>query len=305
MKHLNLLHVFVAGASIPPALGFSAAPSLQSLLATHKSEIASLKDAASKISNDDAVAPSDDVFYLRYVVSDAYADADERIAALESNMRWRAGEGKDIVTSARGAVLSATEGGGKWDNGPVQEAAPHSGVINEYLTSVQCITTSVPSTGDLVYCVRAGKIDDNALMSAVSVDDMVEFFLFAKEVNSAVADMRSLETDKLVMLVTINDLQGVKLVGGSTDLRKSLSAASKKATELYPSLNGRTLMLNLPALLGALVKVFTPLFPEAVRKRLRFESGPLKGVADMKEIALEGPGRDEFVEQVERLAYGD
>ena len=34
-------------------------------------------------------------------------------------------------------------------------------------------------------------------------------------------------------------------------------------------------MLNLPRLLGALVKLFTPLFPESVRAKLRFERFPL------------------------------
>ena len=31
------------------------------------------------------------------------------------------------------------------------------------------------------------------------------------------------------------------------------------------------MLLNLPRLLGALVKLFTPLFPESVRAKLRFE----------------------------------
>lgn len=59
-------------------------------------------------------------------------------------------------------------------------------------------------------------------------------------------------------------------MGGSRDQRKSLSAASKKANKLYPAFNGRTLMLmlNPPVLLGVLAKLFTPLFPEAVKKRL-------------------------------------
>ena len=117
---------------------------------------------------------------------------------------------------------------------------------------------------------------------------MVDFFIYCKEVNSAVADLRSLKADVLVKLITCNDLAGVKLVGGSPDLRKSLSAASKKANELYPTFNGRTLMLNPPVLLGVLAKLFTPLFPEAVRNRLRFESGPLKDVGDLREISIGG-----------------
>jgi len=294
--------------SVPSTLAFSStavssSPSLQSLLATHRDGISRLKEIARSMSDDEAVAPADDVFYLRYVLSD-YGDEDEREAALRSSVGWRKGEGNAIVTSARRAVAAATAGG-RWDNGPVRSAAPHSELISEYLQSRQCITTSLPSTKDLVYCIRAGKIDDVGLMSAVTVDQMIDFFLYSREVNSAAADMRSLQTDSLIKLVTCNDLAGVKLIGGSSDFRNSLSSASKKAAALYPSLNGRTLMLNPPTLLGALVKVFTPLFPKSVRDKLRFVSGPLRDVEDLREIVEGGSGRDEFVDQVQALAYGD
>jgi hypothetical protein len=93
------------------------------------------------------------------------------------------------------------------------------------------ITTTLPSTGDPVYCIRAGRIDDVGLMSDTTIEQMVDFFIYCKEVNSAVADLRSIKADVLVKLIT--------LVGGSRDLRKSLSAASKKANELYPTFNGR------------------------------------------------------------------
>lgn len=304
MNLYRLLHLAATAASIPSTAAFSAAtPSLQSLLATNQAGVDSLKEIARSISDDEAVAPADDVFYLRYVLND-YADDDERAAALKSTLEWRAGEGNAIVAGAREAIRAATADG-KWDNGPVMSAAPHSAKVAEFLSSPQCITTTLPSTKDLFYCVRAGKIDDNGLMSAVTIDEMVEFFLYCKEVNAAVADMRSVETDSLIMIITGNDLQGVPLVGGSADFRKALSASSKLATKYYPTLNGRTLMLNLPKLLGALVKLFTPLFPKEVRKRLRFESGPLKDVEDLMEISEGGKGRDEFVTQVTALAYGD
>ena len=300
-----LLVVAVLGTSIQSTIGFSAAaPSLQSLLSKHKTHIETLQDIAFKISDDEAVAPKDDIFYLRYILKDSYKDDVERVAALKSSLQWRGNEGHAIVSSARKAVKLAMEGG-KWNNDPVQNAAPYSKLIHDYLTPIQCITTNLPSTKDLVYCIRAGKIDDNGLMSTVTIDQMVDFFLYCKEVSSTVADIRSLETNSMIKLITCNDLAGVKLVGGSPDLRKSLSAASKKANELYPSLNGRTLMLNPPTLLKMLVALFNPLFPEAVRQRIRFVSGPLKDVEDLREIVEGGKGRDEFVNQIDALAYGD
>lgn len=299
---------FLGVVSIIPSTttAFSApTASLRSLLATHEKDIASLREIASGISDDEAVAPPNDVFYLRYVLNDKYDDDEQRIAALKSNLQWRMNDGNSIVTGARESIRSATEGGGGWNNEPVRNAAPHAELINAYLSSTQVITTSLPSTNDLVYCIRAGFIDDKGLMSAVTVDQMVDFFLYCKEVNAAVADARSAEVDSLIRVVTCNDLSGVKLIGGSSDFRTALSGASKKANELYPSLNGRTLMLNLPTLARALVKLFTPLLPEAVRNRIRFESGPLKNVGDLREIAEGGVGRDEFLGQVEVLAYSD
>ena len=308
MKVLNHLPacLFVAGGiSIRSVVGLSSIvkqPSLTSLLAANRDTVASLKTFALGISTDEYVAPRNDVFYLRYALDDSKANDDERFDALRSTLTWRANEGLSIVTSARRAVNSALAGE-TWNNDPVRDSAPHSDVVRRYFTTEQCITTTLPSTGDLVYCIRAGRINDVGLMSDTTIEQMVDFFIYCKEVNSAVADLRSLKADVLVKLITCNDLAGVKLVGGSPDLRKSLSAASKKANELYPTFNGRTLMLNPPVLLGVLAKLFTPLFPEAVRNRLRFESGPLKDVGDLREISIGGEGRDDFVNQVDALAY--
>ena len=216
-------------------------PSLTSLLAANRDTVALLKTFALGLSTDEYVAPRNNVFYLRYALDDSKANDEERFDALRLSLTWRANEGLSIVTSARQAVNSAMAGK-TWNNDPVRNAAPTSDVVRWYLTTEQCITTTLPSTGDLVYCIRAGRIDDVGLMSDTTIEQMVDFFIYCKEVNSAVADLR-IKADVLVKLITCNDLAGVKLVGGSRDLRKSLSAASKKANELYPTFNGRTTCL--------------------------------------------------------------
>ena len=43
--------------------------------------------------------------------------------------------------------------------------------------------------------------------------------------------------------------------------------ASQRTASLYPGIAGPTLLVNLPALLGAIVKLFTPLFPKQARHR--------------------------------------
>lgn len=282
-------------------VGFSTpSPSVSALLQTHEDTISQLQEFVKEKYPE--AADENSMFYLRYCLKDGTSD-EEKKALLDSNMQWRTNEGKEIVELAKDAV-SAAMVSGSWDNEPVRENAPHADIVNKYITPAQCLTTTV-RTGDLCYCIRAGQIDDVALMSEVSLEQMTEFFLYCKEINSIVANMRSEATDKVVDVLTANDLNGVKLVGGDATFRKALSAASTKANELYPSLSGPTFLLNLPKLLGALVKLFTPLFPDEVRKRLKFERGPLRNVNDLVEISGLGMGnaaaREQFLDEIDML----
>jgi hypothetical protein len=290
---------------LPAAMGFSVSnPPVSKLLSEHASTIANLKAETAKIvPSVDAAPYSNDVYYLRYCLQDFESD-DVRLDVLKENLKWRVGEGKEICDAAQAAIAQATADG-SWKNDPVRNAAPSAGKINKYLTTKQTMTTST-STGDLIYCIRAGKIDDVELMGSLDfTDEMVNFFIYCKEVNAAVANQRSLESDKLVYVLVANDLSGVKLVGGDATFRAALSAASKMTNKFYPSLNGPTLLLNLPILLGALVKIFTPLFPKEVRNRLKFERGPLKDVDDMMDISYGGSSRQEFLDDIDRLVYSD
>lgn len=267
------------------------------LLQEHSSKISELQRISSQYSD----APTDSIFYLRYCLSNAKKSDQEIQSQLLSTLEWRAKEGKRICESASKAV-DAVMSSGKWDNAPVRDMAPYASIVNKYITPSQCLTTTVKS-GDLCYCIKAGKIDDVALMNELSLEQMTEFFLYCKEVNALVANKRSMETDKLLSVLTANDLSGVKLVGGDATFRKALSAASNKANQLYPNLSGTTFLLNLPTLLSALVKIFTPLFPDEVRKRLKFEQGPLRDVKELIEISPGGnvASRNLFLKQIDDL----
>ena len=275
---------------------------VSSLIREHSLAISSLKDLARTISSD---APDDDVFYLRYCLTDL--EDDDRKERLESNMRWRAGEGRTICENAKSAIAKATAAGmGTWKNDHVREAAPSASTINKYITPSNIITTTT-STGDLIYCLKPSTIDVKSLMKEISVADMTDFFLYTKEVNAAVANSRSLENDRLVCVLNANDLSGIQLIGGDTNFQKSLSLASKKANELYPVLAGPSLILNLPRLLGALVKLFLPLFPAEVRERIKFARGPLKEVVELNEVLAGGDGdarkRKDFLAELDELVY--
>jgi hypothetical protein len=98
-------------------------------------------------------------------------------------------------------------------------------------------------------------------------------------------------------------LKGVKLIGGSATFRQALSASSKKSVNMHPAMAGPTLLLNLPTLLSAIVKLFKPLFPTAVQERLKFAQGPLKDVVSLTEITPGGSGRDLFLKQLDEIVY--
>lgn len=289
---ISLLVVSVASVG-----AFGVKEPVSALLQKHVSEIARLKEETqATVGSIDSAPYNNDMFYLRYCLAEKGTDE------LKETLAWRQGAGKAICEAALSASKKATEGG-KWDNEPVRSGAPNAALINKYITPSTCLTTS-SSQGDLVYCVRAGLIDDTALMAGLrSVDQLVDFFLYCKEINSLVANDRSLEMDKVLYIITANDLKGIQLIGGDSSFRDALSAASKQANPMYPELNGPTLLLNLPRLVSALVKLFTPLFPPEVQARLKFERGPLSKVDDLLDVNYGGKGRDEFLKDLDRLCY--
>ena len=190
-------------------------------------------------------------------------------ASVRESIEWRTGEGRKICEAARDAVAEATAEGA-WTNRPVQEKAPHGSKINAFFAEGRVMNLRNKKGDGLIYAIRAGDIDDKALMSAVTVEELAEFFLYAKAINERACASLSKRTGALATVTTVNDLAGVDLLGDAS-FRNALSAASKQGDAYFPGLSGPTVLLNLPRLLGALVKLFTPLFPESVRAKLRFE----------------------------------
>ena len=292
--------------------GFVVQEPVSALLKTHADDITTLKQETLNVVGETKMGQrpyNNDVFYLRYCVGEKGVDD------LKQVLSWREGQGKTICDAAVEAVQKATssashddgasagEGKPKWDNEPVLGGAPNASKIKPFLTPTTTLTTS-SSQGDLIYCIRAGLIDDTALMSSLdSVDELVDFFLYCREVNALVANDRSVSTDQLLSIITVNDLDGVKLIGGDATFRAALSAASKQANDLYPALAGPSLILNLPRLVSALVKLFTPLFPPEVQKRLKFERGPLQDVKELVDVTYGGKDRQAFLKDIDELVY--
>ena len=247
------------------------------------------------------VVPADvemsDIALLRFAL--AFPERRDAEQALKSAIQWRQGKGKHIVDAAADAVVKATEGGG-WDNEVVRNAAPHGAIINKYITPKAVITTSTDD-GDLVYVIRASQIDDKELMDRASVEQVCDFFLYAKEVHNLVANARSESTGRMCSVIFANDISGVRR---APDRRfsKALTSSSDQYESLYPSLAGPTMILNLPFVLQAFVGLLKPLFPKSVQERLVFKRAPvLAGLKELTPLATDARTKTSFVKEVKKL----
>jgi len=239
-----------------------------------------------------------EVHLLRFAL--AHPD-DEKAAeeALLNAIKWRQTTGKNIVESAREAVAKATANGG-WDNEPVRAAAPHADLINEFITPRAVITTSTED-GDLVYVIRASQIDDKKMMDKVSVQQVCDFFIYAKEVHNIIANQRSASTGRMCSVIFANDISGVRKAPDKR-FSQALTSSSDQYESLYPSLAGPTMILNLPLILQAFVGLLKPLFPKSVQERLVFKRAPI--LASLKELTPLGTDptmRTNFVREVKGL----
>jgi len=234
---------------------------------------------------------------LRFAMQ--FPDPSEAKAAMRENVAWRAGAGKSIVDSAAKAVAEATAGGG-WDNEPVRAAAPHATAINEFVSPKNILTLST-AKGDLVYVIRASGVDDKTMMSKVSVDQVVDFFLYAKEVHSLVANARSKQSGRLCNVIFANDITGTRKPPDAL-FGKALTASSKSFEKLYPGLAGPTMILNLPFILQAFVGLFKPLFPKSVQARLKFTQAPvLSKLGELTILTTDAGKRKSFLAEIDNL----
>merc|ERR1712007_70786 len=153
--------------------------------------------------------------------------------------------------------------------------------------------------GDLLTCIQAASIDSESLMQDVTEDEMVEFFIYCREVNTRVADERTKKTGRLVKLIAANDLTGVSKFPDKA-FQAALTGSAKKAVTLYPGYAGPTVILNLPWLARMLVTFLTPLFPGAVREKLKFARGPMAYLEKLPDVLVE-PQRSIFLDDFQAV----
>ena len=214
----------------------------------------------------------DDIFYMRFVHqytnNNNVFDLEKAQSAITATFEYRAAQAP-MLAVARKAVELAYQND-VFNNDPILSMAPHSSIVTKFITPRNSIMARLPlPSNDLLYIVKAGNVDDKELMKSVSVDQLTEFYTYAKEVQFLLSDRCSRTSDTLQSVVTLNDLSGTNLLG-SSDFRNVLSKVSKQTSIYYPLLSRATVLANLPRLLTALAKIFTPLFPPNIQRKLKF-----------------------------------
>lgn len=276
-------------------------PQLQ-MRATIGSDVKSLLDAnRGRVTSLASIsADMSEIALLRFALQfPIQAEAEK---ALRETAMWRKGAGRYIVESASKAVAEATAGGG-WDNEVVRVAAPYAAAVNQFITNKNILTISMESN-DLLYVIRASSIDDKKLMDKVSVEQLVEFLLYVKEVHSIIVNARSERTGRLCGVVFANDISGIRQIPDRR-FSQALTASSAQYEKLYPSLAGTTMILNLPFLLQAFVGLLKPLFPKSVQDRLVFKSAPvLAKLRDLTPLTNDKAYLKSFLTEVKGLLRG-
>jgi hypothetical protein len=280
------------------------------LLNEHAEKISAMKSIAKSVVGKDEFKDlpyNIDVYYLQFCLQSPN-DEFHAIKLLKTNLAWRThdqGKGKAICDAAILAVKQNAAAVWHIGHGPVFAEAPHGATICTFLNPSSILTTTA-ANGDLVYCIRAREVQLPALQKAVSVEQLQDFFLYIREVQSLTSLQSSLELNRWVRLITANDLAGASLIGGGPSyFRQALSDFTHIAQTLYPAVTeGPILLLNLPLLLKGIVNFITP---DALKPNVKFENGfiALKEVKHLVEVAVSatGPQRQAFLQELNQILY--
>ncbi|CAK9084614.1 CRAL-TRIO domain-containing protein [Durusdinium trenchii] len=199
--------------------------SLEFISKKYAPEVAKIRELCKELPED-----YDDIKLMRYAMQHP-GKPEDAAANVKEVLAWRQGEGAQLCEAAAKAIEKAQEGGG-WDNAPVLAAAPYADKISKYITPSQMVVVST-KVGDLVTCIRASTIDSEALMKEVSEEEMTEFFIYAREVNSAIAELRT-RAGHVCRLISANDLTGVSKFPDQA-FQNALTGSAKKAPTVRPA----------------------------------------------------------------------
>ncbi|CAE8636335.1 unnamed protein product [Polarella glacialis] len=120
---------------------------------------------------------------------------------------------------------------------------------------------------------RSGLCNAQALMASVTVEEIAEYFLWERQVAFIEVCKTSQETDKLVLMVSVNDLDGASIITGrEPKFFEAVKLSSETSAGLFPLLTRKHVMVNSGFLLDTLYRVVSVIMPQRVLDKVAFMS---------------------------------
>jgi hypothetical protein len=218
---------------------------LAQLLQEHRGEVAALKTLVGAIGAAAADGTLyDDVFLLRFVLSNKGREAGEVTDKVRECVAWRKKHAALLVALSKG------------------ERHPQEKAVSEFLFSG---TTGSLGGGEPIAVVRMGLSDFRKLMSSFSVDEVSEYLTVEKERTFRVCDAETRKRGRIVKSITVIDFADFSMFGGRFDNRffTALGNSSKASSTLYPQMQAKTVAINTPSYYAMVNKSLGAVMPKS------------------------------------------
>mmetsp|Transcript_15749 Transcript_15749/g.17777 ORF Transcript_15749/g.17777 Transcript_15749/m.17777 type:complete len:452 (-) Transcript_15749:74-1429(-) len=211
----------------------------------------------------------DDLFFLRYILSNLNKD-DEKIAEkIRFNLEYRASktgrQRKWLLELGRECADLGVD-----FHSPVESNTryhPLEEDISKYLYSAY---TGDLQDGEPVSVVRVGMSDLSSLLETHDRDDVVDFLMYEKEKIFRTCDARTRMTGQIVKAVTVMDMADLNPFGKrfSRDfITKCIGKSSNIASKMYPQMQLYTVVINASGSASMLYGLVTSVLPKSAAKK--------------------------------------
>mmetsp|Transcript_30333 Transcript_30333/g.68574 ORF Transcript_30333/g.68574 Transcript_30333/m.68574 type:complete len:389 (-) Transcript_30333:143-1309(-) len=121
-----------------------------------------------------------------------------------------------------------------------------------------------------VHVIRGGHCNAKGLMHTLSHEQVVDWLLYLKEIYFNMCDERTRKTRKMVKSITIMDMDNYSIFDGEPRFFKALGESSKLSAVYYPQLLGKTVILNAPSYMRALMSTVSVFLPKSTLNKIAF-----------------------------------
>lgn len=224
--------------------------SVDELLATHAAAVATLRaavaDDAHFATGGTAKTPYDDLWLLRFILSNGAKEAEK---AVRATLKYRADNAAMLALAAEG------------QEHPQKEAMCQ--------LSISEIWRHPTLADEPVQLIRAGKSNVKRLMDTYSADDVVQYMNFQKEQAFLLCDEATRRTRRIVKMVTVVDMHSSRFADNDNRFFKALGRASKDSELFYPQLLAITVGINVPSYLNLIWPIAKRLMPAKTLSKFR------------------------------------